>query len=292
MTRAATAAALTAAALVLGLAPRAAVSAQAPSRVISIVPAVTEMLFAVGAGAQVAAVSSFDTSPPEVASLPRVGGLLDPDLERILGLRPDLVVVYATQTDLIHQLARAGVATFEYEHAGLPAVLATIRRIGARVGHDAEAERVAASLEARLAAVRRRVAGRRPPRTLVVFGRDRLALRNIFASGGVGFVHDMLEAAGGANVFEDVDRQNVQATAELVLARAPEVILELRGEFGSIGRGDIDRERRVWNALLSVPAVRAGRVYILVDSSVVVPGPRVADGVEKIARVLHPEAFD
>lgn len=263
-----------------------------PSRIVSLVPAVTEMLFTMGAGSRVVGVSSFDTEPPEVASRARVGGLLDPDLERILALKPDLVVAYATQTDLIRQLERAGVPLYRYEHAGLADVLETMRAVGARVGHEAEAEAAAGRIEAHLGAIARRVDGRSRPRTLVVFGRDPMALRNVFASGGVGFIDDMLEAAGGANVFEDVRRQALQATSELVIARAPEVILELRGEFGTIGRGDIDRERRVWNALPSVPAVKTGRVYILVDSSVVVPGPRIADGVEKIARVLHPDAFE
>jgi len=263
-----------------------------PSRIVSLVPAVTEMIFTMGAGSRVVGVSSFDTEPAEVASRARVGGLLDPDLERILALKPDLVVAYATQTDLIRQLERAGVPLYRYEHAGLADVLETMRAVGARVGHEAAAEAAAGRIEAHLAAIARQVGGRPRPRTLVVFGRDRLALRNVFASGGVGFIDDMLEAAGGANVFEDVRRQALQATSELVIARAPEVILELRGEFGTIGPGDIDREREVWNALPSVPAVRTGRVYILVDSSVVVPGPRIADGVEKIARVLHPDAFE
>jgi len=265
---------------------------QAPSRIVSLVPAVTEMLFVVGAGSRVVGVSSFDTEPPEVSSRARVGGLLDPDLERILALEPDLAIVYATQTDLIRQLERAGVPLYRYEHAGLADVLATLRAIGARVGHGGEAEAAAARIEARLAAIARTVGDRPRPRTLVVFGRDRMALRNVFASGGVGFIDDMLEAAGGANVFEDVRRQSLQATSELVIARAPEVILELRGEFGTIGPGDIDRERLVWNVLSSVPAVKSGRVAILVDSSVVVPGPRIAEGVEKIARVLHPDAFE
>lgn len=276
----------------LWLGPTAVAQAPVPTRIVSLVPAVTEMLFAVGAGPQVAGVSSFDTEPAAVRSLPRVGGLLDPDLERILALKPDLAILYRTQTDLIGQLERAGVACYRYEHAGLADILETMRAIGSRTGHAAEARLTIDALQARLDAIAQRVAGRPPPRTLVVFSRDRLALRNVFASGGTGFVSDMLAAAGGVNVFADVDRQSVQATSELVLARAPDVILELRGEFGTIAPGDIDRERRVWAALSSVPAVRHGRVYILVDSSVVVPGPRVADGVEQIARALHPEAFD
>jgi len=83
-----------------------------PQRIVSIVPAVTEMLFAIGAGPQVVAVSSFDTWPPDVKGLTRVGGLLDPDIERVLRLRPDLVVVYGSTPEVREKLERAGIATF------------------------------------------------------------------------------------------------------------------------------------------------------------------------------------
>jgi len=83
---------------------------QSPRRIISLIPAATEMLFAVGAGARVVAVSSYDRYPPEVTRLPTVGALIDPNVERILSLKPDLVVIYASQTDLKQQLARAGIA--------------------------------------------------------------------------------------------------------------------------------------------------------------------------------------
>ncbi len=111
-------------------------SQPAPTRIISLVPAVSEMLFAIGAGPQVVAVSSFDDYPPEVLKLPRVGALLDPDLERILSLRPDLVIVYESQVDLRRQLERASIPTFVYKHAALADVTATIRQLGARVGRD------------------------------------------------------------------------------------------------------------------------------------------------------------
>ena len=99
----------------------------APTRIISLIPAVTEMLFAMSAGPAVVAVSSFDEYPPQVKSLPRVGALLDPDLERILSLRPELVIVYESQTDLRRQLERAGIPMFVYKHAGLADVTLTIR---------------------------------------------------------------------------------------------------------------------------------------------------------------------
>jgi iron complex transport system substrate-binding protein len=261
----------------------------APRRIISIIPAVTEMLFAMGAGPQVVAVSSFDRFPPEVEKLPRVGALIDPDLERILSLRPDLVAVYASQTDLRAQLDRAKVPIYLYRHAGLPDVTTTIRDLGTRVGRSEASAQIASAIEARLSEIRQRIAGQPRPRTLIVFGRESGALRGIYASGGVGFVHDMVEAAGGENLFADIRRQAVQATTELILARRPDVVLELRA--GSMTSEELAREVAVWNALSALPAVRDKRVIIISDERTVVPGPRVAEGTELIARALHPGAF-
>jgi ABC-type Fe3+-hydroxamate transport system substrate-binding protein len=259
-------------------------TAETPSRIVSLIPAVTEMLFAMGAGSQVAAVSSFDHFPPEVEKLPRVGALVDPDLERILSLHPDLVVVYGSQTDLRTQLEHAGVPLYTYRHAGLGDVTQTIRALGRRVGRTDAASALARNIETRLAAVRARFAGRSRPRTLVVMGREARALRGIYASGGIGFIHDMLEAAGGTNVFADVRKEAVQATAELILSRKPDVILELRAD--PLSPDMLRQETDVWKSWASVPAVRNGHVYLITDERTVIPGPRVAEGVEVLASAL------
>jgi iron complex transport system substrate-binding protein len=261
----------------------------APARIISLIPAVTEMLFAIGAGPQVVAVGSFDRFPAEVEKLPRVGALIDPDVERILSLRPDLMVIYGSQADLRTQLERARIPVYMYNHAGLADITTTIRSLGARVGREQAAADLAAGIETRIAAIKSRVAGRRRPRTLVVFERESLALRGIYTSGGIGFIHDMVDAAGGTNIFADVKRQAVQATTELILSRRPDVILDLRGE--EISPETNRRERAVWQALPSVPAVRTARVYLFGDQRTVVPGPRVAEAIELFARTLHPESF-
>jgi len=275
--------------LTLNAPQRATSQAHRPARIISLIPAVTEMLFAIGAGPQVVAVSSFDEYPPEVKSLERVGALLDPNLERILALKPDLVVVYGSQEDLITQLTRAGIPIFNYRHAGLAGVTVTIQSLGDRVGRTSEAAALVRRIDERMAEIRRHVAGRPRPRTLLVFGREPGSLRGIFASGGRGFLNDMLEAAGGENVFADVARESVQATAELILSRLPDVILEVRA--GPIDPGVAARETAVWDALPGLPAVRAHRVHIIVDPRIVVPGPRIAEGTEILARALHPDAF-
>jgi iron complex transport system substrate-binding protein len=260
-----------------------------PRRIVSLIPAVTEMLFAIGAGPQVVGVGSFDTYPPAVQKLPRVGALIDPDVERILSLHPDLVVVFATQAGLREQLARAKIPMYVYDHAGLADVFTTIRDVGVRAGHQRAAVDLERSLQMRIDAVRKRVAGQSRPRTLIVFDREKVALRGIYASGGVGFIHDMVDAAGGENVFSDVKRQAVQATTELILARRPDVILEIRAD--PLDAATRAREVAVWTTLSSLPAVRTSRVYLIDQQMTVVPGPRVADAIELIAATLHPEAF-
>lgn len=256
-----------------------------PQRIISLVPAVTEMLFSIGAGPRVVAVSSYDREPPEVMSLPKVGALLDPDLERILSLRPDLVVVYGSQNDLKTQLTNTRVPMFPYVHSGLAEVTATLRALGGRTGNATQAEQVARRIEQHIDGVRRRVAGRPRPRTLLVFGREAGTLRNLYASGGVGFLNDMLDAAGGANVFADMKREAVQATSEMLLAVRPDVILEIRVSDD----GPVDLTP--WNALPAIPAVSQHRIIVLTGTELVTPGPRVAAATERLARALHPEAF-
>jgi iron complex transport system substrate-binding protein len=254
---------------------------------VSIVPAVTEMLFAIGAGPHVVAVSSFDTWPPEVKGLTRVGALLDPDIERILRLRPDLVVVYGSTPEVREKLERAGIATFPYVMGGLDNLMGTVRRLGPAVGRAQEAEKVAAGLEARFDAIRARVAGRKRPRTLLVFGREPGALRGIDASGGVGFLADIVSLAGGENVLAGEKREAVRIGTETILAAAPEIVIDLH--YGrTLSAEQIDRERAAWQSLPALPAVRKGRVAVLVGDEFVVPGPRLADAAEAIADVLHP----
>jgi iron complex transport system substrate-binding protein len=261
-----------------------------PGRIVSLIPATTEMLFAMGAAERLAAVGAYDRFPPEVEQLPRVGGVLDPNVEKILSMKPDLVIVYRTQDTLRRQLERAGIPMFIYEHRGLSDIAETMRAIGARIGFAGAADAAASRMEKQMADVRARVAGRPRPRTLLIFGREPGSLRRIDASGGYGFLHDVLEVAGGSDVLADFKRQSVQMSTEMILSRAPDVIIEL--QYGdSARRKQLASDLRVWDALPSVPAVRNRRVHLLVGDEFVVPGPRIALAADRFARTLHPETF-
>jgi len=262
-----------------------AIAQQKPARIISLVPGATEMLFAIGAGPRVVAVSSYDKEPPQVATLPRVGALLDPDVERILSLKPDLIVVYHSQHDLIRQLERAGVSHFSYVHGGLADIFKTIRDLAVRTSDTEQAAHVVKQIEDTLADIRKRVAGQRRPKTMIVFGREPGSLRNVYASGGYGFLHDVLDIAGGEDVFGDVKRESVQASTELILTRAPDVIVELRADDESAP------DLKAWQAVPSVPAVKNHRIVVLTGSDMVTAGPRIGQAAVRLAKALHPDVF-
>ena len=259
-------------------------------RIVSIVPAVTEMLFEIGAGEQVVGISSFASYPNDVKSLPRVGALLDPNIERILSLKPDLVVLHNSQTDAIEQMRRGGIEVFLYRHGGISDATEMVRRLGRRTGRTIKAMMVAKQVEVKLQSIRTRVSKYPKPKVLLVLGREPDTIRNVYASGGIGFLNDMVTAAGGINVFAHIQSEAVRPTAEGVLAASPDVIIEIRAE-GLLSPTTTSNQPNVWDALSAIPAVQKDRVYFLTGSDLVVPGPRVAKATERLARTLHPAAF-
>jgi iron complex transport system substrate-binding protein len=260
--------------------------APTPQRIVSLVPAVTEILFAIGAGPHVVAVSSFDHWPPEVSTLTRVGGLLDPDIERIISLRPDLLVVDASQAEVVAKAKAAGIRLYPYSLGGLDNLARTMRDLGRVAGTTEQAEAAAGQVERRLEAIRKRAAGRPRPKTLVVFGREPGALRAIDVSGGVGFLHDIVQLAGGDNVFGQEKREWVRVGVESVVAAAPDVVVELHyGYYLKPAR--VRAEMAAWNTLTTLPAVRSHRVHLFEGDKFVVPGPRLAEAAEEIAAVIQ-----
>ena len=212
------------------------------------------MLFAIGAGDRVVASAASTSSRPRSRRSPRVGALLDPDLERILlsEARPRCRL---RQSDRSADAARTREDPDVRLHAtpGSPMSRHTIRdaRQANRTSAK-EARQLRRGHRAALDDLRRRVsAATEAADADLVFGRETSALRGIYASGGIGFIHDMVEAAGGENVFADVEAQAVQATTELILARRPEVILELRADRDRARRG-AQRARRL-DSSASVP---------------------------------------
>lgn len=251
-------------------------------RIVSLTPAITETLFALGLGDRVVGVTRFCDYPPEATRRPQVGGYADPDVEAVLALAPDLVLISPNVGNREGALAlrRAGLRVEVVAGERLEETYAAIERIailcGVRERGVALASRVRGEVEAATAAVR----GRPPTRALFC-----LQTEPVIAAGRNTLPADLLERAGGANVVE-VDRYP-QLGLEAVIAAAPEVILQTRMDLND-GQGTAGPSA-FWSRWTAIPAVSAGRVVVFDGTPALRPGPRVGEAVTRLAAYLHPE---
>ena len=250
------------------------------ARVVSLSPSTTEAMFAIGAGKELVGRSRYCDYPPEALALPQVGGYVDPNLEAILALRPDLVVGARGPAGpkLADKVGSQGASTFFPPTESLAQIDDMLLGLGTRTGHKGDAERVVGALDAREAAVTRAVAALPKVRTLLVFD-----VSPIVAAGPGGFPDELVARAGGSNVVTQGGAYP-SLGVEQVMALDPDVILDAASGHGG---ERITLDSPGWR---EVGAVKRGRVVSLNDEAVLRPGPRIADGLVTIARALHPDA--
>ena len=256
----------------------------APRRIVSLVPGVTEILFAIGAQDALVGVTDFCDYPPEARRKVRVGDMLAPNLEILVSLRPDLVVATRSgnREETFDQLKRLGLPVYLVdEPPSITDLLRLVDGLGQLTGRRVAAAAVAAGLERRIAAVRERVAGRPHPRVLYVLWPEPLIV-----PGRGSLVSELIASAGGDSVTADQGQGYPRMSLEAAVGRAPEVIILARHGGGT---GPAAREQ--WQRLQSLPAIRNGRLYAADGDLLHRYGPRVVDGLELLARLIHPEAF-
>jgi len=256
-----------------------------PERIVSLAPNLTEMVFALGQGKRVVAVSRFDDFPPEVKSLPKAGGFVDPSLEGILAVKPDLVlcVPNAGNESAMRILAeRLGVPVLVMPAYSLNDVFSSLRKLGGLLGVKAQARELEASMRRRIEQVQARVKGHARPRVLVVYGHQPLVV-----AGPGTFADSMLRLAGGQNALTKSALRYPSLPMEAVIKLAPEVIVDasMAGE-GAESRKDLAGV--FWDRWQVLPAVRDGRVHLFNSGLWFRPGPRVVDGLEMLEGLLHP----
>ena len=252
-----------------------------PRRIVSLVPSVTEILYAIGAQDVLVGVTDFCDYPAEARKKPSVGGMIAPSLETIVTLKPDLVVATTAgnRDETFSQLARLKLPVYAVNPVRLADVLDLITRLGALTGHEAEATRLTAALSARIEAVRARVAAHSRPRVLYVVWPEPLIVPARRA-----LVSELLVLAGADSVTANGGDGYPRYSLEAAVAGAPEVIILASH---SSGQGPMAREK--WERFAALPAVKSGRVYTVSGDLLHRYGPRVVDGLETLARLIHPE---
>ncbi len=255
-----------------GCGGRPATEATSCSRIVALAPSAVEIVFALGLGPRVVGVGDYATFPPEVASLPHLGGLTDPSLERLVSLRPDLAVLLVSEGELAGKLGRLGIPTVVVGSDRLQDLFTAVSQVAAVCHVEAAGTAVGTRLESELAPV---VTAARP-RVFLAVDRRAGSLEEVLSAGPQSFLGELLERAGGSNLVADSPTAFPRVSLETVLARQPDLILEL--QFAAAGSDTVALGEQLaadWRAFPQLRAVAANRIRLIAGPEVLVPGPRL-----------------
>jgi iron complex transport system substrate-binding protein len=261
--------------------------AATPKRIVSMAPNITEILFALGLGPAIVGVTRFCDHPPEAAAIRKIGGLVDPNIEIIRSLDPDLVVAFrGNPLRLVDRIGKLGLPVFVLDIGqGLEALAPLVERIGRVTRTEARAAGIAGELRRRLEAVDAalRGDGARPKVLVLLYG------QGLWTCGGESYVDDLIARAGGANVASALPKKWVLYKRERIIRDDPDVVFILARTEADFAAG---RERLVrMPGLAGLKAIKAGRIYELDENAASRFGPRLVDVLARMAALLHPDRF-
>jgi iron complex transport system substrate-binding protein len=260
-----------------------------PHRVVSMGPHITETIFALGCGDRLIAVTDFCVYQPEAKKLPRAGGFYNPNLEKLTALHPDLIILQGKHEKLDRFCRKKDIPILHVRMDSLSSIYEGINNLGNVFDCPERAQKLCAAIRDDLEQVREKTAGQSRKKVFVCLGRSPGSIVRLYTAGGPSFVSEILQIAGGENIFSDVTQPYPEASKESLIKRAPEIIIEARpGEKMT----DVQREQIIsnWNVLSEIPAVANNRVFVLTEDFLLVPGPRVGAAARCLAQTLH-EAF-
>lgn len=268
----------------------ASVRAEAPQRIITLAPNLTEIVYTLGEGDRIVAVTNYCLFPPEAAQKTKVGDLFNPSVERAVGLNPDLLIHLPSQEKVARVLAASGVKTLSVEIETIADIHAGIETIGAALAVEDKAKALNATIREGLSAMEEPAEENRP-RVLFVVGYSPSGLRDIYAAGRDNFIDEMITAAGGRNLLDASLGRYPTVSREFLIANPPDVIVDCNESAGR-GRGEREREEmsRKWQQFLGGGNSPSVRVVFSDDPHLTIPGPAVAESVAKLAKLIHEEA--
>ena len=256
-----------------------------PQRIVSLAPSNTEILFAVGAGKQVVGRDSFSDYPPDVKTIKDIGGSMGKyDTEAIVALHPDLVLAGEINTpELVNSLQQLGLTVYYLPNpTTLEGMFANLETVGQLTGHSSQAATLVKSLQARVAAVDARIKPLNYVPT-VYYELDATDPTKPYTAGPGTFVDLLIALAGGVNIGKGLTSQWAQISMEQLVVANPSIIILGDSAYGT--SPDSVKQRAGWSSLA---AVQNGQIFPFDDNLVSRPGPRLVDGLEALAKLLHP----
>jgi len=249
-----------------------------PHRVICLIPSVVDIVYSLGAGADVVAISNFTKYPKEALEKPSIGLPLNPSMESIIALHPDLALGSGdlNTMEFAGQLERLGIPVFMVDPHGIEGIYASILSIGRALNREPDAKTLVARLRTRVDRVKARVSGKPRVRVFMAIWYD-----PVMTIGKRAFISELIEAAGARSVTDDIAQEWPEVSIETVVSRQPDALL-----FAS-GSGITLEELKARPGWEHLKAVREGRIYYI-DDRVQYPSPIAFDALEELAKQFHP----
>jgi iron complex transport system substrate-binding protein len=240
-----------------------------PQRIISLSPNITEMIYDLGVQDRLVGDTDFCKYPPEADKKEKIGGWIDPNFEKIVSLKPDLVLAQAFHEKAIPTLRKLHVPVVVLHCDSVQEILETYDQLGKMLGCEKQAQAARRSLEKRLATVKKRGQGQKPLSVLFVVDRTAGTLSQIYGVGPKNFVDELIHMAGGVNVLHDAKAGYPLVSKEELIQRDPDVIID-----AVLSHGDPNaRPPKDWSQLPTLKAVRQGHVYFFTNGDFLIPGP-------------------
>ena len=252
------------------------------TRIVSLAPSQTEMVYAVGAGDRLVGNSDYCDYPEEAKEVEKVGGFADPNVEKIVSLQPDLVLAAAgVQGEIVARLEELKVPVVVLDPTTLDGVFADLEKLGTLVGEEAQARELVTTLRAAADEVASRVSGLQQPSVFF-----EIYSKPLMTAGAGTLIEDLVRCAGGTNIGSAAGEGYPEFSQEVLLTEDPDVYIAVAGAQADPG----DIAERPGYAQLT--AVKGDRVFVIEDNLVVRAGPRAVQGLQQIAAFLHPDAFE
>jgi iron complex transport system substrate-binding protein len=261
--------------------------ASMPQRVVSLAPNLTEMIFALELGDRVVGVTRYDDFPAAVTALPKVGGFIDPNLEAIIALHPDLVVCVPNsgEKDRLVTLTKLRTPVLVLPTYGLEDIFTSMETLGKLFDQSEKARRLVADLRSHIDRLAKMVAGATTVKVMLVYGH-----RPLVVAGKGSFGDSLLARAGGINIVGDSAVPYPTLSMEEVIRLKPEVIIDA-SMSGSGAEMTASEVRSFWERWMVIPAIKSNRVHLFDSSVWFRAGPRIGAGLEELIRIVHPELF-
>ena len=264
--------------------------AATPNRIISTSPAITEILFALGAGDQVVGVTDFCSYPKKACLLPSIGGPLNPSTETWISLKPDLIIIQEDSEIILKNANIFRIPSLTVSFSNLRNILTSIHIIADSLQVSEAGHQLTEKIKIRINDYRSRLKKLKPRQVLMLLSDTNDPSRDLYAVGRGTFLNELLTIAGGENVLLDTMAKYPKISKEYIIAKSPEIIIEV-GPKSNLSNEEIKVRKKTWGKYSTLRAVKDDRLYFIGADYILIPGPRLLNILDDFTRTIHPDLF-